>query len=184
MPESSAVPGSRVMLRQLVIATDADDFELPAWTTILDQIGTPYDVLFAKQEALGTDRLVRSDGVGRYNAILLTSNTLFYHDGSGQYVSAFDDTEWETLWDYERTYQVRQVAINAAPVESPEDYYLRASSEGSIGDTPVFARLTSSGAERLRPPQLGYPDSHLADLRLPHQVRWIWRRRAAADVGF
>jgi hypothetical protein len=153
-PGSSAVPGSRVMLRQLIIATDADDFQLPAWTTILNQVGTPYDVLFAKQDALGADRLVRSDGVGRYNAILLTSNTLLYEDGSGQYVSAFTDTEWQTLWDYERTYQVRQVALNAAPGETPEDYYLRAWSEGPVGDTPVLARLTSDGAsvfDRLSP---------------------------------
>ncbi len=59
MTEHAAVPASRVALRQLVIATDADDFELPAWKTILDQIGTPYDVLLARREALGMDRLVR-----------------------------------------------------------------------------------------------------------------------------
>ena len=147
MTEHAAVPASRVALRQLVIATDADDFELPAWKTILDQIGTPYDVLLARREALGMDRLVRPDGVGRYNAILLTSNSLVYQDGSGEYIASFDETEWETLWAYERTYQVRQVALNAAPGESPEDYYLRAWSEGAVGATPEMARLTSAGAE-------------------------------------
>jgi hypothetical protein len=161
------------MLRQLIIATDANDFELPAWTTILDQIGTPYDVLFAKHEALDTDRLVRPDGVGRYNAILLTSNTLVYQDGSGQYVSAFDDTEWETLWEYERTYQVRQVAINAAPVETPEDYYLRALSEDSIGNTQVFARLTSAGANVF--------DRLASAIEIPISHTYVYRTRLAGS---
>src|SRR5690349_20597100 len=48
--ERQAVRGERVALRQLIIATDADDFELPVWKAILDGIGTPYDVLFAKYE--------------------------------------------------------------------------------------------------------------------------------------
>src|ERR1700735_372868 len=43
----SAAPGSQVMLRQLVVAIDSDDFQLPAWTTILNQVGTPYDIFFA-----------------------------------------------------------------------------------------------------------------------------------------
>lgn len=134
------------MLRQLVVATGSDDFQLPAWTAILKQVGTPYDIFFAKQEPLEASRLVRPDGIGRYNAILLTSNTLLYKNGAGDYVSALDTSEWETLWDYERTYQVRQAAINASAADTPEDYYLRASSEGGIGDTPVLARLTSGGA--------------------------------------
>jgi hypothetical protein len=170
----SAALGSQVMLRQLVIATDNSDFELPAWTTVLDQIGTPYDVMFAKKEALGTDRLVRSDGVGRYNAILLTSNTLVYPDGPGQYVSAFDNSEWEILWEYESTYHVRQVALNTAPGQTPEDYYLRARTEGSIGDTPVFARLTIEGAKlfnRLSPA-----------IAIPISETYVYRTRLA-DYG-
>ncbi len=143
----SAVPGTKVMLRQLVIAADEDDPELPAWRTILDQIGTPYEVFVANRQALSADTLVRADGTGRYNAILLTSNTLAYRSRAGQYVSAFDDAEWEALWDYERAFRVRQVALNAAPGEVPEDYYLRARSEGAVGTVPVLARLTKAGTK-------------------------------------
>jgi len=143
--ERQAVRGERVALRQLIIATDADDFELPVWKAILDGIGTPYDVLLAKHGALTTDSLVRPDGTGRYNAILLTSNTLLFPDSTGGYVSAFDHAEWETLWDYERSFHVRQVALDASPLTAPEDYCLRPRSEGAIGATPALATLTGTG---------------------------------------
>src|SRR5262245_49843653 len=35
-PQSPGKPGDRVALRQLIIATDARDFGLPAWRQILD----------------------------------------------------------------------------------------------------------------------------------------------------
>jgi hypothetical protein len=145
--ERQAVRGERVALRQLIIATDADDFELPVWKTILDGIGTPYDVLLAKHEALTTDSLVRPDGTGRYNAILLTSSALLSPDGAGGYVSAFDHAEWQTLWDYERSFHVRQVALDASPLIAPEDYCLRPRSEGAIGATPAPATLTGAGRQ-------------------------------------
>jgi hypothetical protein len=145
-PDGPAAPGERVALRQLVIATDDDDFQLPAWTTLLDQIGTPYDVLFARHKALSADSLVRLDGVGKYNAILLTSSALLYQS-AGEYVSALDAGEWETLWDYERVFHVRQAALNASPRTDPEDYFLRPQSEGPIPADPVMATLTRTGRQ-------------------------------------
>ena len=144
--EGPAVHGERLALRHLVIATDPDDFQLRAWTTVLDQIGTPYDILFARSQALKMDSLVRPNGVGRYNAILLTSSTLLYRTSNG-YVSAFDLAEWETLWDYERIFHVRQVALNASPRTDPEDYCLRPRSEGAIGADPEMAKLTRTGEQ-------------------------------------
>jgi hypothetical protein len=96
MAQHPAVPGERVALRQLIIATDRNDFQLSAWTTILDQIGTPYDILYARNQPFTTDSLVRPDGVGRYNAILLTSSALLYKSAD-VYVSAFDSAKWQTL---------------------------------------------------------------------------------------
>jgi hypothetical protein len=138
--------GERVALRQLVIATDDRDFQLPAWRRILDRVGTPYDVLLARRETVSADRLIRPDGVGRYNAILLTSGGLLFADDAGRYASALDRAGWESLRDYERTFGVRQVALNAAPGADPEDYGLQARSEGAVGETPVLASLTSAGA--------------------------------------
>ena len=87
-PAGPPAAGERVALRLLIIATDDHDFQLPAWRMILDRIGTPYDVLLARSQALTAGSLVRPDGVGRYSAILLTSSALLYQS-SGGYVSAF-----------------------------------------------------------------------------------------------
>jgi hypothetical protein len=170
--ERPAGHGDRVALRQLIIATDADDFQLPAWRRILDRIGTPYDVLLAKRESLSPDRLVRPDGVGRYNAMLLTSGALLFPDDAGQYASAFDRGEWETLWDYERAFGVRQVALNAAPGTEPEDYCLRAASEGPAGTAPELADLSDAGQavfDYLNPA-----------IRVPISRSYVYRTRIAA----
>nr|WP_052478546.1 hypothetical protein [Kibdelosporangium sp. MJ126-NF4]CEL18917.1 hypothetical protein [Kibdelosporangium sp. MJ126-NF4]CTQ95280.1 hypothetical protein [Kibdelosporangium sp. MJ126-NF4] len=139
-------PGTRVALRQLVVATDADDFGLAAWKSVLDGIGTPYDVLLARTERVDSARLVRPDGVGRYSAILLTNNALLYPN-NGSYVAAFDAQEWNALWDYERAFQVRQVSLNTFPGQSPEDYCLRPVREGSVGTTPELAAVTGMGSQ-------------------------------------
>ncbi|MFC0114218.1 Agd3-related carbohydrate-binding protein [Kibdelosporangium aridum] len=136
-------PGTRVALRQLVVATDAEDFGLAAWKSVLDGIGTPYDVLLARTERLDAGRLVRPDGVGRYNAILLTNNALLYAN-NGSYHSAFATPQWNALWDYERQFQVRQVALNTFPGQTPEDYCLRPVREGAVGTQPEMASITGN----------------------------------------
>lgn len=174
-PEPPAAHGDKVALRQLIIATDADDFGLPTWKSILDKIGTPYDIVFAKTDPFDVNRLVRPDGVGKYNAILLTDNALLFRDLSGKYVSAFDADKWNTLWDYERTFHVRQVALNTSPGTSPEDYGLRANAEGDVGATPVQAALTSAGA--------GVFDYLNSDARLPISQSYLYRSTVAPDSG-
>lgn len=137
----------RVQLRFLVIANDANDFGLPTWRAILDQVGAPYDVLLAQSAPLTVDSLVDPDGTGRYNGILLTNNSLLYQDSSGNFLSAFDGVEWNVLWDYERNYKVRQVSLYTSYGTFPEDYCLRPVSEGGVYDTALNANMTSAGAK-------------------------------------
>ncbi|GEM88088.1 hypothetical protein [Meiothermus granaticius] len=139
--------GDQVQLRFLVIANDANDFGLPTWKAILDQVGAPYDVLLARETPLTPDLLVDSDGSGKYSAVLLTNNSLLYQDDSGNFLSAFDGTEWNVLWDYERNYKVRQVSLYTSYGTFPEDYCLRAVSEGGVSGTPLNASLTAAGAK-------------------------------------
>ncbi|HEX2808779.1 MAG TPA: hypothetical protein VHN80_21660 [Kineosporiaceae bacterium] len=161
------IPGQGVALRQLVIATDPEDFELPGWKAVLDKIGTPYDVMYARTDPFGPKRLVRDDGVGRYSAILLTNGGLRFRDGTGRYPSAFDATKWSRLWEYERTFHVRQVALNTTPGSEPEDYCLEHESEGATGRTPVYAALTTSGA--------GMFDYLRPDAKLPISQSYLYR---------
>ncbi len=153
-PAGTPRRGDLVALRQLVIATGADDGGLTTWRSVLDTIGTPYDVLHAGTEPLTPDRLVRPDGTGRYNAVLLTNSALLRATPNGTYVSAFDTAQWQTLWDYERTYSVRQVSLNTQPGTGPEDHCLRAGGESAVGDTAVELSLSPAGSavfDHLRP---------------------------------
>jgi hypothetical protein len=163
---------AKVALRTLVIALDSADFGVATWSSVLNRIGAPHDVMFARDVPLTADRLVRPDGTGRYQAVLLTNNSLLYPDGSGGYLSAFDATEWNLLWQYERDYSVRQVSLYTAYGTFPEDYCLRTGREGGVGDTPVEASLTGTGAalfERLR-----------GDVRVPISRSYLYYSTVAA----
>ena len=163
----------KVALRVLVIALDSADFGVATWSSVLDRVGTPYDVMLARDVPLTADRLVRSDGTGRYQAILLTNHSLLYPDGSGGYLSAFDAAEWNLLWQYERDYDIRQVSLYTAYGTFPEDYCLRAGHEGGVGDTPIEATLTGTGAslfDRLR-----------SDTRIPISRSYVYYSSVAPD---
>jgi hypothetical protein len=145
-PTAAALAATtKVGLRALVVAVDSGDFGVPTWRATLDRVGAAYDVLYTKITPLTASTLVRPDTAGRYNAILLTSSALLYFDGTA-YVSGLDSTEWNTLWAYERDYAVRQVALYASYGTWPESYCLAGSSEGGVGDTPLLASLTATGA--------------------------------------
>ncbi|MEU6151831.1 hypothetical protein ABZ816_17715 [Actinosynnema sp. NPDC047251] len=165
--EGVARRGELVALRQLVIATGPDDFGLGTWRSVLDRFGTPYDVLLAGSEPVTPQRLTTPEGVGRYNAILLTNNALLREGPAGQFTSALDGPQWTALWDYERTYRVRQVALNTAAGTEPEDHCLRARSEVAVEGTPVPLALTDAGREVF---------DHLnPDVRIPLTGSYLYR---------
>lgn len=158
-----------VALRVLVLAAGDDDVLLPAWQSILDRIGTPYDVLRTDEETVSRRRLVREDGVGRYSAVLLTSGGLLRRDRRGRFASALDPVGWSLLWEYERAFAVRQVALAAAPGAGPEQLTLRLAGEGPTGPGPLPLTLTPAGARvfgDLRP-----------DARLPLADAYVYRAR-------
>ena len=178
-PNGPVTPGDAVVLRPLVIATDANDFGLATWRQILDRAGSPYDVLLARNEPLDANRLVRPDGVGRYSAILLSSSALLFEvdpkAGPDGYHSALDPDEWEALWNYERTFGVRQAAINASPGTFPEDYCLRQRAEGALGGSPVSAELTDAGAAIF--------DQLRRDAPVPLADSYVYRSTVAPNCG-
>ncbi|GAB3477049.1 hypothetical protein GCM10027521_09020 [Amycolatopsis cihanbeyliensis] len=167
----AAADGDRVALRNLIIATDPGDFGLPAWRSILDRTGTPYDVVYARTDRFRADRLIDGDGTGRYNAVLLTSSGLRYQAEDGSYRGAFGSLEWNILWAYERAFDVRQVSLYTPYGTSPEDYCLRAGREGDVGSTPVHAGLTTAGA--------GVFDRLATDTRIPISRSYLYRARLA-----
>jgi hypothetical protein len=135
----------RVALRALIVATTTDDFGVPTLKTTLDRLGMPYDVLYDSTDPLTAATLVRGDGTGRYNAILLTNSMQVYQSGNA-FLNGLEPAEWNILWAYERNFAVRQVALYTSYGTFPENYCLAGTSEGGIGDTPLNASLTTAGA--------------------------------------
>ena len=139
---SAAAAGlnDKVTLRALVIGTNSDDFGVATWKTTLDRVGVAYDVLYSATTPVTTSTLVQTDGVGKYNAILLTSSMQVYASG-GSYLNGLDGGEWNILWAYERNFGVRQAALYTSYGSWPEDYCLRSAGDLAVGDTPLNAEL-------------------------------------------
>lgn len=165
---------ARVALRALVVATSTDDFGVATWTSMLDRVGAAYDVLYTAAEPVTDATLVRADGTGRYNAILLTSTMLLYADG-GAYVAGLSAEEWNLLWAYERDYGVRQAAVYGSHGSWPEDYCLRPRTEGGVGDSPLTATLSPDGAAMF--------DYLNPSARIPIVQSYVYRNQLAAGCS-
>ncbi|MEU1754972.1 hypothetical protein ABZ436_20245 [Micromonospora matsumotoense] len=135
----------KVALRTLILATDPSDFGVATLTTTLNRVGASYDILYTTTQTVSVSTLVDGNGVGKYNAVILTNSMQLYESG-GNYLSGLTSTEWNTLWSYERNFEVRQVALYTSYGTWPEDYCLNSVSEGAVGETPLPVSLTSSGA--------------------------------------
>ena len=142
-----AVAPTRVAMKVLVVSATAGDPGLAAITAMLDQIGTPYDVLLAADRPLTADALVRADGTGNYQGVVLANGSLAYESSPGVWESAFDWAEWNLLWQYERDYAVRQVALYTYPSTYPEDYGVRATGAADTSASALHASLTAAGRE-------------------------------------
>jgi hypothetical protein len=114
--------------------------------TYLDEIGVPYDTMIASQTDPATlaDRLGLNGTTGNYAGVILATGNLGYVDSSGAFVSGFDTAEWQTLWDYEAKFHVRQVTSFTYPAGPPDNYGL--TYDGETGN-PVAATLTDAGKQ-------------------------------------
>lgn len=139
-------------MKVLVITADgttgAAQTDLPAIKQTLDQLGLPYDVFVATQRPLTPADLV--DGtMGRYQAIILETGALIYYDAQqASYVSAFDATEWQTLWNYEAQFGVRQVTWYTYPFGTSDTFNYGLTPDPGYADTqvvPLNASLTPDG---------------------------------------
>jgi hypothetical protein len=171
----AAIPSAKVALRVLVVAVDEADFGVPTWRATLDRVGAGYDVIFTRTTPLTTGSLVRADGTGRYNAILLTNSMLLYQDGGGGFVSGLSADEWNLLWAYERDYGVRQATLYSSYGTWPEDYCLRGRTEGAVGDTALPAGLTAAGAAVL--------DYLKPSAQIPIVQSYVYRTQLAAGCA-
>jgi len=135
-----------VDLKLLVISADGKETDYPALTAFLSQIGIPFDTLIATQTPLTASKL--SDGVGHgyYQGIMLvTGNLIYLNPATNNWESAFTQEQWNTLWQYEAQYGVRQVTSYTYPGGWPESYGLNYVTYQDTTNAPLNATLTAAG---------------------------------------
>ncbi|WP_309569905.1 hypothetical protein [Deinococcus sp.] len=138
-----------VALRVLVVtdglgSTTNPNSQLEMAKAVLNQQAIPFDVLDATTTDLTEAALVAADGSGRYQGVVLTTGGLGYQDPVTGWTSALSTQEWTLLWNYEKTYSVRQLALYTYPGSSPEDYGIRPAGTESATNT---AQVTTAGQQ-------------------------------------
>ncbi|WP_027481917.1 hypothetical protein [Deinococcus pimensis] len=164
---------SVVGMKILVLYAGKGDASIDAARAFLSQMGVPFDAVDATTTLVDENTLTTTDGSGVYQGVLLTTDSLAWQDpATGQWGSALASTEWSTLWNYERTYKVRQAAMYAFPGSFPEDYGIR--STGASGDANT-AVLTGAG-------QSVFPDLKVGG-SIPVQYAWNYPATTTPVAG-
>ena len=144
--KASAALSSKVQMRLLLISPTADDLGLQTLKTLCDQIGALCDTFISSTTPMTQDVLVdTAEGEAKYQGIFLTNNELAYSE-NGAWTYSFDATEWNTLWDYELDYKIRQVSLYGFPGAYPEPQGLTSVDVApSTGKTYYNTSLTPDG---------------------------------------
>ena len=139
LPATSA----RLDAKLLVVSADGNEPVLGMIRQALDYEGVPYTLYIASQTPGGFTPSMLSDGNTHayYQGVILTTGTLAYLNGT-TWTSAFNSTEWQTLWDYQAKYRVRTAVAYAFP--TPDLGYGPATGMDAT-TAPISAQLTSSG---------------------------------------
>ena len=127
----------------LIVSADGSEPVLGAIRQVADHEGVPYTLYVASQTPGGftPDKLSDGNLHAYYQGIVLTTGTLAY-DNAGTWTSAFNSSEWQTLWDFQAKYRVRTVIAYAYPTA---DLGYGTPTGVDATTTPIEARLTASG---------------------------------------
>ena len=145
-PASAETPRS-IDMKMLVISADGNEPVFAGIKSVLDQIGIPYDTLIASQTPLTAQTLSDGIGAGRYQGIFLTTGNLAYEASPNNWQSALTQAQWQTLWQYEADFRVRQATLYTYPAGAPDNYGLTPINAVDTSSVPVKASLTAAGQQ-------------------------------------
>jgi hypothetical protein len=139
LPVTSATLDAKI----LVISADGTEPVLGAIRQAAEYEGIPYTLYVASKTPGGFTPAMLSDGGTHafYQGIVLTTGALAYSNGT-TWSSAFNASEWQTLWDYQAKYRVRTAIAYAYPTA---DLGYGPATGVDATTSPVSARLTSTG---------------------------------------
>ncbi len=139
-----------VKMRLLVVSADGNETDLPAIQAFLRQLGVPFTTLIATQTEL-TPQFLANGNTGNFQGVILATGNLTHNAAAPgepeNWISAFSPEEWQTLWDYEAAFGVRQVTSFTFPFGLPDDYGLDLVTYQDTLATPLSATLTDAGKD-------------------------------------
>ncbi|TMQ56943.1 MAG: T9SS type A sorting domain-containing protein [Candidatus Eisenbacteria bacterium] len=139
LPVTSATLDAKL----LVISADGTEPVLGAIRQAAEYEGIPYMLYVATRTPGGFTPAMLSDSSAHafYQGIVLTTGSLAYLNGT-TWTSAFNATEWQTLWDYQAKYRVRTAIAYALPTA---DLGYGPATGVDATTSPISAQLTPAG---------------------------------------
>lgn len=131
----------RIVQKVLLLGATGQEPAFLAAKSAMDRMGVPYRAVIAANETV-TDALL-SDGVStcNFSGVIVATSSLGYLDANGNWGSAMDPTEWQSLADFEAACSARELTWYGWP---GAEYGL--APNGSFGwNEPVDGTLTASG---------------------------------------
>lgn len=144
VPAAAETPLS-IDMKLLVVSADGNEPSFAAIKSILDQVGVPYDTLIATQTPLTPQMLSDGVGGGHYQGILLSTGNLGYNNPTTGWGSAFSAAQWQTLWNYEASFRVRQATLYTYPGGLPDTYGLNLYTGVDTTSGPLQTTLSPAG---------------------------------------
>jgi hypothetical protein len=110
-PEArAAIANPTIDLRVLVLCADGNDNTLPGIRKAPDFLGTPYTEYAAAQTPGGLTAGKLFNGTRSfYSGVILTTGSLGYSPDGVSWVSALNAVEWQTLWQWQADFGIRQL---------------------------------------------------------------------------
>jgi hypothetical protein len=160
-PTQTACTSPSIDMKILIIATSADTSSaLAAIQQVLDFQGTPYTVFTAspKPTDATTDRLATMLSSGChafFQGVILGNGDVAYNDPSAGYETALTPPEWQSLYAFESTFDIRQVTWYTYP--EAQYGFNPPNSSGDTTTAPISATYSSAGASVFNYANTGSP---------------------------